>query len=152
MAQGNIETLENPFSVKYDYIIMGDVLEHLIHPEDLLLKIKDWLSPNGMILTSIPNILHFSAILPILMGNFDYADSGILDRTHLRFFTKYNSINLLQNCGYKILDSVRTKTPSSAISPNVKNFIEQLTSVPYVVEKEDFTTVQYLFKAQVDKK
>lgn len=148
VVQGNIENLDNPFSVSFDYIIIGDVLEHLVHPENLLNKIKHWLSPQGILLTSIPNILHHTAIIPILMGNFAYSDAGVLDRTHLRFFTLYNSAKLLENCGYKIIDLSKKKTPTSLLTSETLDFIQQLSKLPNVVDTEQFLTIQYLFKAK----
>ena len=152
VVQGNAETLDNPFSVTYDYILMGDILEHLVHPEKLLNKIRNWLSPGGCIITSIPNILHFSAILPILQGSFTYSDAGVLDRTHLRFFTLYNSVKLLEGAGYKIIEYIQNRTPEEALSKETCDFIEQLVQLPKVMDKEQFTTLQYVFKATLDTK
>lgn len=152
VVQGNAETLDAPFPVSFDYIIMGDILEHLVHPENLLKKIKNWLSPKGVILTSIPNILHYSAILPILRGNFAYSDAGVLDRTHLRFFTLYNSVKLLEDCGYKIISYAKNRTPESTLNDETLQFIEQLAKLPGIADKEQFFTMQYIFKAEADTK
>lgn len=152
VVQGNAEILDNPFPVTYDYILMGDILEHLIHPEELLKKIKSWLSPKGYIITSIPNILHFSAILPILQGSFAYSDAGVLDRTHVRFFTLYNSVKLLEDSGYKITEYIQNRTPAEALTQDTLDFIEQLIKLPNVIDKEQFFTLQYVFKGTTDTK
>lgn len=82
------------------------------------------------------------------MGNFAYSDAGVLDRTHLRFFTLYNSAKLLENCGYKIIDLSKKKTPTSLLTSETLDFIQQLSKLPNVVDTEQFLTIQYLFKAK----
>lgn len=148
VVEGNMETMEFPFDVTFDYIILGDILEHLVEPEQLLKKLKEHLSEQGVIITSIPNILHYSAIGQILMGSFEYADSGILDRTHLRFFTKYNSAKLLQDCGYEIIGFQKLqKTPADDFT-SMNNLIDALAAIPGVVDKEQFFVTQYVYKAK----
>ncbi len=103
------EVTSLPVPKKYfDYIIMLDVLEHLLHPENLLSMIKNNLKDNGKVIVSIPNIAHASIRWLLLTGGFEYADTGILDKTHVKFYTKQSSQNLLNKCGYKILDTVPT--------------------------------------------
>lgn len=70
-----------------DCIIFGDVLEHLLDPWNVIIKHKDYLKDNGQIIASIPNISNFSIIYQLLKGKWNYQDEGLLDRTHLRFFT-----------------------------------------------------------------
>lgn len=70
----------------FDFIILGDVLEHLREPDKVLETIKDYLTEDGMILASIPNVMHISVIKPLLSGFWTYKSAGILDQTHLRFF------------------------------------------------------------------
>lgn len=148
VIHGNIETIAFPFDVSFDYIILGDVLEHLVEPGKLLENLRAHLSDQGIIIASIPNILHFSAISKILMGSFSYSDSGVLDRTHLRFFTLYDSVNLLQNSGYEILNFQKlTKRPDNDNSV-MNDFLNRLTSIPNVVDKEQFYAKQYVFKAR----
>ena len=72
---------------RYDFIVLADVLEHLANPEPLLEQVKALLSSGGRIVISTPNIAFASVRLALLDGRFDYVDSGILERTHLRFFT-----------------------------------------------------------------
>ena len=84
----------------YDYIIFADVIEHLANPSAILLKTEKLLKKEGKILISTPNIAFASVRLSLLNGNFNYTDSGILERTHLRFFTQetlhklFNHLNL----------------------------------------------------------
>ena len=105
---GNIETLELPFDKNsFDVIICGDVLEHLVDPYKVLKVLKTYLKEDGVMVASIPNIREFKTMKKIFFdGDFKYEDSGILDRTHLRFFTKKNIIDLFKNEGFDILKVV----------------------------------------------
>lgn len=88
---------------KYDVIICADVLEHLASPQKLLLSIKKNLKNNGAIYISVPNIAFVLYRLKLLLGQFDYnPKGGVMDETHLRFFTVNSIKNLCLNAGYKI--------------------------------------------------
>ena len=101
---GDIEELDIPYNENYfDVIICGDVLEHLVDPYNMVVKLKKYLKDDGVFIASIPNIRKFSIFYTIFVkGDFKYADSGILDKTHLRFFTKKNMIELFEKNGYKV--------------------------------------------------
>lgn len=89
---------------KFDVIFFNDVLEHLIDPWEALEFSKKILSTQGVVISSIPNILHYNIQKEILIGkDWQYADSGILDKTHLRFFTSKSIIRMYQDVGYEIL-------------------------------------------------
>jgi 2-polyprenyl-3-methyl-5-hydroxy-6-metoxy-1,4-benzoquinol methylase len=88
----------------FDLINFGDVLEHTRFPERILEEAKSLLKQDGSILVSIPNIAYWRVRLGILFGRFDYTDSGILDRTHLRFFTRRTVRALVENAGYEVTD------------------------------------------------
>lgn len=83
----------------YDFILFGDVLEHLVHPSTVLANISRRLKPGGRVLVSLPNIAFVGNRLSHLLGRWDYSDYGILDRTHLRFFTKQTMIQLVEGVG-----------------------------------------------------
>src|SRR5438105_1902542 len=78
----DLPNLDGPF----DVIVYGDVLEHLKDPAGLLGKMNGQLKPNGMVIVSVPNVAHLWVRWQLLRGKFEYADRGILDRTHLRFY------------------------------------------------------------------
>lgn len=83
-----------------DVVLLLDVLEHLHDPAASLLQIKQMVKPGGKIIASIPNIRSFKVLFPLVfLGKFEYADSGILDRTHLVFFTKKSVLQLFRDCG-----------------------------------------------------
>ncbi len=87
----------------FDGISFNDSLEHMINPEVVLLNAKSKLSINGRVYASIPNFLFADNIKSIIINHdFKYADSGILDRSHLRFFTEKSIIRLFNELGYDI--------------------------------------------------
>lgn len=87
----------------FDCVFFNDVLEHMLRPEDALRKIKEKLASNGIIIASIPNIRFIGALTEVLVKkDWKYTDSGIFDRTHLRFYTKKSIIRLFDENGYKI--------------------------------------------------
>ncbi len=87
---------------QYDAIIFGDVLEHLMNPAAAIRAARTVLAPGGVAISSIPNVAHYSIRAELLAGRFDYADSGILDRTHLRFFTRSSIIELWEDNGFAV--------------------------------------------------
>lgn len=88
---------------RFDVIVFGDVLEHLTDPVGVLRQSKKFLFDGGMVVSSIPNIAHFSIRAMMLEGRWEYSDLGILDRTHLKFFTRDSLIDLFSESGYKVL-------------------------------------------------
>lgn len=91
---------------KFDAIFFNDVLEHLIAPEDALDICKAHLSPNGHIIASIPNIRWYPVILSLLRyKDFKYELAGVMDKTHLRFFTERSMKRLFEAQGYTVVAS-----------------------------------------------
>jgi cyclopropane fatty-acyl-phospholipid synthase-like methyltransferase len=86
----------------YDVVVAADVLEHLRSPEETLAAVIPALSPAGIMLVSLPNVAHKSIRLSLLKGRFDYTDTGLLDRTHLRFFTLKTGKKLFHDAGLRI--------------------------------------------------
>lgn len=86
----------------FDIILAGDVLEHLKDPARLLTLLGDSLRPTGELVLSVPNVAHASVRLHLLSGSFEYGDFGLLDRTHLRFFTRSSLHELLRQSGFVI--------------------------------------------------
>lgn len=92
-------SLEGPF----DMVLALDILEHLVDPWTTLDNVTKILKPGGSIVTSIPNIQHYSVVFPLLfMGEWRYAEEGLLDSTHLRFFTYKTAIQLMTSTGLKV--------------------------------------------------
>lgn len=87
---------------RYDVIILADVIEHLESPHELLEIAKDLMKSNATLIISVPNIAHWSIRLQLLAGSFNYTETGILDATHLRWFTIDSLTNYLARCGFEI--------------------------------------------------
>jgi 2-polyprenyl-3-methyl-5-hydroxy-6-metoxy-1,4-benzoquinol methylase len=100
----------------FDAIVLGDILEHLPDPEKVLKKLVQCQSSNAHFIISAPNIANLWVRLNLLMGRFDYTNRGILDRTHLRFFTRKTLIHMIQNSGLEILLIQVTPIPLELVS------------------------------------
>lgn len=100
---GDIEELALEFpDGHFDCILCADVLEHTKDPSAVLRKLHRVLSDGGILIASIPNIRHIVPVLRIIFNRFEYEDSGILDRTHLRFFTMHTIRRMFQGTGFRI--------------------------------------------------
>jgi GT2 family glycosyltransferase/2-polyprenyl-3-methyl-5-hydroxy-6-metoxy-1,4-benzoquinol methylase len=107
MIVGDIESLdleELLGAQRFDVILFGDVLEHLVDPGGVLRRVTPFLAADGRVVASIPNIAHGSVRLSLLAGDFTYTESGLLDRTHLRFFTRDGVESLFTDAGFDILE------------------------------------------------
>lgn len=135
-----------------DYIIYGDVLEHLYDPWSVLHEHKKFLKDDGYLIASIPNIRNLEVINFLVNGKWTYKDEGILDSTHLRFFTLHEIRKMFTKCGYSIIkvNSVtdrlfnldEIKGPKSIDLPKliIKNVSKE--------EALEFLTVQFVVKAK----
>jgi 2-polyprenyl-3-methyl-5-hydroxy-6-metoxy-1,4-benzoquinol methylase len=113
---------------QYDRVVFLDVLEHLPTPEKLLQEAAAVLKEHGgQIIVSVPNIANITVRLMLLMGNFSYQERGILDRTHLRFYTRRTIVDLLESCGYEIVTRKMTILPLEIVFPlSVQNPLMRL--------------------------
>lgn len=111
---------------KFDVVVCADVLEHLLDPAGALLKLKGALEGNGKVLASIPNVAFYGVRLRLLVGRFDYTDTGILDRTHLRFFTRVTARRLLEEAGLKVTYEAITIAPPTSAVPGMVSRWERL--------------------------
>ncbi len=101
----------------FDVVVCADVLEHLPRPEDLLARIREWLAPGGLLFVSLPNVANVSVRAALLLGRFPYADKGILDRTHLRFYTRRSARGLLEDAGFRVRSVDATAMPYELAAP-----------------------------------
>ena len=101
----------------FDAILYGDVLEHLIDPLRVLVELNRSLVPDGFVIVSVPNIAHLYIRLLLLLGRFDYLDRGILDNTHLRFFTARSLRALLDDAGLVVERFSATPAPLYQVLP-----------------------------------
>lgn len=121
----------------FDVVVLADVLEHVVDPERILrdLRRERLVADDGRLVVSVPNACHESVIVELATGHFTYTDTGLLDRTHLRFFTLDSVTDLLESCGFRITETHRTtmrfeQTRQSVRAPEVgehlRAAIEQL--------------------------
>jgi len=123
---------------KFDCLIFADILEHLVHPKQVLEKFVSTLDNNGLIIASLPNIAHPWIISQLQKGLFRYEAAGILDKTHLRFFTQTTIFQLFYKAGLKI---VALRPYPSAANP-VQYHV--LAKKPKLKHKEALATILIL--------
>jgi 2-polyprenyl-3-methyl-5-hydroxy-6-metoxy-1,4-benzoquinol methylase len=100
-----------PLGGSFDVIVLGDVLEHLTQPLTVLVELVQSLARDGHAVISIPNVAHLWVRLSLLLGRFEYANRGILDRGHLRFFTDSSLRGLVTAAGLTIVRRATTPVP-----------------------------------------
>jgi 2-polyprenyl-3-methyl-5-hydroxy-6-metoxy-1,4-benzoquinol methylase len=108
---GNVETLDlTPLHGRFDALIMSEVVEHLVDPWDSVARLLSCLRPGGEVIASSPNIAHRKVISALISGRFDYADEGVMDRTHLRWFTpsSYRSLFEAAGCRDALISIIET--------------------------------------------
>lgn len=101
----------------FDAVVCIDLLEHLVSPESTLAKMRTILKPQGILVTAIPNVAHISSRIRVAKGEWRYADEGLLDRTHLRFYTYYTAIELVRSSGYEVLSVGTIETFPRLVRP-----------------------------------
>lgn len=101
----------------FEAIVYGDVLEHLADPLRVLIELNRFLAPRGLVVISVPNVAHFVIRLSLLVGRFDYLDRGILDHTHLRFFTERSLRVLVADAGLRVEEFTATPAPLYQVLP-----------------------------------
>lgn len=153
LVVGDLETLDLAEAFgdqRFDVVVFGDVLEHLRDPLAVLRAGQRLLGERGSVVASIPNVAHGSVRLALMAGRFDYQDLGLLDRTHLRFFTRASIAALFRDAGLVAIDVRRTTagffdTPlpvaETEFSPEV---VEMVAAAP------ESTTYQFVLRAVAD--
>lgn len=104
VLEGDIEKIEYPFpGESFDIILALDILEHLVDPWTTVRKLHSLLKPGGRLIVSIPNVRHYSVVFPLLfLGDWRYTQEGLLDSTHIRFFTRKTALKLFLAQGFSI--------------------------------------------------
>jgi len=137
---GDVEKIDLPFDKEYfDCILYGDVLEHLVDPWGLVKKHNFYIKKGGSVICSIPNIRHYRIIKRLaLKGEWEYTEDGIMDKTHLRFFTIKTIKRLFEDAGFEIKEI--KKRPSGA---------GWIKTINYLLKNRliDFLVRQYIFSA-----
>jgi SAM-dependent methyltransferase len=130
-----------------DCLVFGDVLEHMVDPWAVLTRLAEWVRDGGQILACIPNIQHYSVLVNLLRGTWEYQDEGLLDRTHVRFFTLQGVQDLFAQAGLHVFEIQPRLSSStdfvrfqqimapilSALAIDPGSFAVQTRSVQYIV-------------------
>jgi O-antigen biosynthesis protein len=133
---------------QYDVILAGDVLEHCVHPDLVLLQFHHLLSDEGYIVLSIPNIAHGDVRLSLLQGHFQYRETGLLDQTHIRFFTRDTLNAFLQKNGFEIVEIFGTTAELGTTEFGPVPIEVPGAAVDFVRQDRDSNIYQFVLKAQ----
>ena len=148
VSSADIENGDLPYErLFFDYVIFGDVLEHLYNPQKVLENIKPYLKEDGKIIASIPNIQHWTIIEELLNGYWTYTKAGILDETHLRFFTQTEITKMFDEAGYNVKKYVGNDI---GISESGNTLLEKMLKCNIIDNVDDFMAYQWFVEA--DKK
>lgn len=131
--------------VRYDYIVLADVVEHLANPESLLRHLKLRLAKGGKIFISTPNVAFASVRIALLNGVFDYVDSGILERTHLRFFTQSTLDKLLIAVGLYPHSRILLQRNPMSMEIRMGSFSVGLWTLAWVLRDRLSSVYQFLY-------
>jgi 2-polyprenyl-3-methyl-5-hydroxy-6-metoxy-1,4-benzoquinol methylase len=123
---------------RFDAILFSDVLEHMEDPWAALRAAKALLSPDGVVLASIPNIRHWSGIRSIIIrGDFTYTETGLFDRTHLRFFTRSTMLAMFASEGYATERIVPTGMSQRLVARTLRRLLprtgEEISTLQYII-------------------
>ena len=134
----------------FDVVIYADVLEHLRDPLPVLRATHPLLRPGGFVVISLPNIAHGDVRLALLDGHFDYTETGILDNTHTRFFTRRSLCRFARDAGFAVAELRRTTKAlfETELELDPQRFDAAL--VDRVLADPEATTYQFVVKAVVD--
>jgi 2-polyprenyl-3-methyl-5-hydroxy-6-metoxy-1,4-benzoquinol methylase len=111
LDQGLAAAMPQLAGLRFDRILLQDILEHIRHPEKLLRDCHALLKPRAQLLVSLPNVANITVRMLLLFGRFDYTERGILDRTHLRFFTRRTARELFERAGYEVVSEKMSVIP-----------------------------------------
>lgn len=134
----------------FDAIVFGDVLEHLVDPAEVLQRSLGLLRPGGDVIISVPNVAHGSLRLALLQGRWRYTDEGLLDRTHLRFFTRESFLAMLRDAGLRVMEFHSTVMDPLGSEVAIADAELPGTIVDWVRHQPDAMTYQFVIRAVVD--
>lgn len=149
IKQGDIENfrwLEILGDEQYDYIIFADVLEHLRNPLKVLNKAKQILKEDGYVLLSVPNIAHSAIIINLINNDFTYREVGLLDNTHIHFFTYQTLRDMIQESGYYPIRELATYARVSETEFNINYNSISLSSRKEIRNKKFGNVYQFVFQ------
>lgn len=135
-------------NLRFDYITFADVLEHLRDPERLIMKAKNLLKQDGSILLSVPNLAHNSVAISLLNNEFEYTKTGLLDNTHIHFFTKNSLDHAMERCGLVVAKRFATYAPAGKTEIPVTNASVAGIDESYWKSRPLGEVYQYVYEAK----
>ena len=114
---GDIQYLDKEIFNDIDCIILADVLEHLSNPSAVLNRIREFIPSECVVILSVPNVANLWVRINLLFGKFNYTERGILDKTHLRFFTKSTFKKMIRDSNLEIINLDYTSIPLGLVHP-----------------------------------
>ncbi|MBL7068758.1 MAG: class I SAM-dependent methyltransferase [Candidatus Omnitrophica bacterium] len=134
---GDIQTLSLPFKEDhFDCIIYADILEHLVNPWSVLKDHRQFLRKSGSIVASLPNVRHYRVVKKLLKGRWDYDEKGVMDSTHLRFFTLESIKKMFAEAGYgidKVVYKISASKTKKLLNKILRGRLNEILSEQFLV-------------------
>ncbi len=137
---------------KFDVLLFADILEHLKSPETLLSTSAKLLAKGGHVVASVPNVGYCGLVAELLVGRFQYRDLGLLDKTHIRFFTRQGLVSMFEQCGLVItdLDGYEVPLELSEFKGAFKGLPRAVTD--FITSQKDSMVYQFILKASIQQR
>jgi 2-polyprenyl-3-methyl-5-hydroxy-6-metoxy-1,4-benzoquinol methylase len=149
-ADLNVTELADLFPGReFDAVVFGDVLEHLMDPDAVLRSAVRLLAAGGAVVIGMPNVTHGSVRLALLQGRWDYRETGLLDRTHIRFFTRESLVQMVTDAGLHITDFLSTVVDPLSGEVEIDDKALPGAIVDWVRRQPDGLTYQFVLRAEV---
>ena len=150
---GDLESMDLGTAIgdeTFDVVTFGDVLEHLRNPQAVLAQARRFLRPDGFAVISLPNVAHADIRLALIEGRWDYQSFGLMDSSHIRFFTRDTSRKMLREAGFHVAAMDRVLRPAFSTELDVvrERFPEDV--VDQILRDPDAETYQFVFKIVLD--
>lgn len=136
---------ENIGNTRFEYIVFSNVLEHLYDPYLVLKKYLKFLAQDGLVLISVPNVAVWTNRIKLLLGKFDYTDTGTMDRTHIRFFTFKTAKMIIRESGCSIIKVDFTPFVVRAMLPFIKKIVYGLNNEQHLNSRVIIDSQLYKF-------
>lgn len=136
--------------IRFDYITFADVLEHLRNPKEVIIRAKHLLKKDGSIVLSVPNMAHNSVLISLLNNDFEYTEVGLLDNTHIHFFTKNSLENMMNEAGLIVTKRFATYAPVGSTEIPVHNDMVQGIDASFWKTRKYGEIYQFVYEAKKD--
>ncbi|MBJ7609790.1 MAG: class I SAM-dependent methyltransferase [Candidatus Dormibacteraeota bacterium] len=146
----NIPSTLAALQPEFDVVLAGDVLEHLMDPQSVLNRVTSLLAPGGRVVVSLPHIAHVDVRLSLLQGRFDYSEWGLLDATHIRFFTLKRVMETVKRAGLVMTELKRVRIPAFESELRVDRASVPTAVLDAALADPEAETYQFVFTAVRD--